>query len=214
MADVRTPRPRLRGHIHLGAAVVSVVATVWLLTVAESTIARVAALVYGLSMVLLYGTSGTYHVFSYDTRWQRAMRRADHSMIFVLIAGTFTPVCLLAMGGSLRWVLLGFVWSVAVAGVVLKIAALERFPKTGATLHIGLGWCGVFVVPALIDRPVLLGLILAGGIVYTVGAVLFALARPRLSETWFGFHELWHTLGVTAGALMFAANFALVSSAS
>ncbi len=75
MADVRTARPPTAGHIHLGAAVVSVVATGWLLAVAESTLARVAALVYGLSMVLLYGTSATYHVFSYDTPWQRAMRR-------------------------------------------------------------------------------------------------------------------------------------------
>lgn len=205
-------RPRLRGRIHLAAAVVSVGGLAWLVSAAKTPAAMVAAWIYGISMVLLYSTSSTYHVFAYGGRFRSAFRRADHSMIFVLIAGTATPVCILAMTGTTRWWLLGAMWTIAVGGVVFKIVALERFPKTGAALYIALGWSGLLALPALIHRPVLLALIVAGGVIYTVGATLFGMAKPRLSESWFGYHELWHVLGVAAGVLMFAANITLVST--
>ena len=134
-------------------------------------------------------------------------------MIFVLIAGSFTPVALLALHGRWRWVLLGTVWVVAVAGIALKCIALERFPRLGGGLYIALGWAGVVAAPALLHRPLIALLLGLGGIVYTVGAALFASGRPRLNPRWFGYHEVWHTFVVAAGALMFAGNFMLVSSA-
>ena len=138
------------------------------------------------------------------------MQRADHSMIYVLIAGSFTPVAILAMPAAWRWPALAVMWGGAVAGAVIKIVALERLKKTGAALYIVLGWAGMIALPTLWHRPGTLALIIVGGVLYTVGAILFALNRPVLSPRWFGYHEVWHSFGVSAGAYLFAANLGLV----
>ena len=134
-------------------------------------------------------------------------------MIFVLIAGSFTPVVVLALHGPWRWGLLGAVWAIALCGVALKCLALERFPRLGGGLYIALGWLGVVAAPALLHRPFVGLVFLLGGILYTVGAALFASGRPRLSPSWFGYHEAWHTFVVAAGVLMFVGNFMLVRGA-
>jgi len=120
---------------------------------------------------------------------------------------------LLALHGPWRFALLGAVWAIALGGVVLKCLALERFPRLGGGLYIALGWVGVIAAPALLHRPLLGLLFLLGGILYTVGAALFASGRPRLNPAWFGYHEAWHTFVVAAGALMFAGNYMLVHGA-
>jgi hemolysin III len=206
-------RPRLRGRLHLVAAAVSVAGLVWLVRSAESTEAHVAAWVYGTTSVLLYATSGTYHVFARSPRARRIMQRADHSMIYLLIAGSATPPGLLLMDGWARAALLGLMWAGAVTGVVLKMVAFERFAKLGAALYIVLGWVGLLALPALMARPTALALMVAAGLLYTGGAALFAAQRPRLSPHWFGYHEVWHTLGVTAGALVFVMNLGLIRTA-
>jgi hemolysin III len=205
-------RPRLRGRLHLLAAVISLAGLAWLVRSAETAAGQVAAWVYGLSCVLLYGTSSSYHVFTRSPRARRVMQRADHSMIYVLIAGTFTPMCLLAMSDPWRWILLGGIWAAAIAGMVLTMAALERFRRWTFALYLVMGWAGVAAVPALLDEPIRLVLVFVAGVLYTVGAVLFSLHRPRLHPGWFGYHELWHLLGVLAGALFFAVNLALVQA--
>ena len=207
---IETVRPRLRGRMHQVACVASIAGLVWLVRSASSVQAVVAAWIYGIAGVLLYFTSSTYHVFARSPRARRLMQRADHSMIFVLIAGTFTPVCMLAVGGPWRWALLGAMWASAVGGVVLKIVAIERFPRLGNALYIILGWAGLAALPALLDRPGMLAMIATGGVLYTGGAVLFFLQRPKLSPTWFGYHEVWHAFGVVAGLLLFAVNLTLV----
>ncbi len=203
-------RPRLRGRLHLAAAVVSVAGLVWLVRSAASTEARVAAWIYGVAAVLLYLTSSTYHVFARTPRARRIMQRADHSMIYVLIAGTFTPVCMLAVNGAYRWVVLAAMWGGALAGVVIKVGFFDRFRKLGGALYIILGWAGIAVLPSLVDRPGLLMGILAAGVLYTGGAILFSLGKPMLSPRWFGYHELWHTFGVAAGGILYFANLSLV----
>ncbi|HYI62670.1 MAG TPA: hemolysin III family protein [Acidimicrobiales bacterium] len=203
-------RPRLRGRLHLLAAVVSVAGLVWLVRSAASPEATVAAWVYGVTSVLLYLTSGTYHVFARTARARRIMQRADHSMIYLLIAGSATPVALLLLDGWWRAALLGLMWAGAVTGVVVKLVAFDRLKKLGGTLYIVLGWAGVLAFPALWSRPLSLALFAGGGILYTVGAALFAAGRPRLSSRWFGYHEVWHTFGVAAGALLFASNLGLI----
>ena len=203
-------RPRLRGRIHLAAAIVSVAGLVWLVRSASSTEARVAAWIYGLTAVLLYLTSSTYHVFTRSPRARRIMQRADHSMIYVLIAGTFTPVCMLAAHGSYRWVVLAGVWAGAIVGVVLKLGFFDRSSKVGGALYIGLGWAGMVLLPSLVHRPTLLLLIGLAGLLYTAGAILFSLGRPVLAPRWFGYHEVWHTFGVAAGGILFFANLGLV----
>ncbi len=203
-------RPRLRGRLHLLAALASVPALIYLVRVAPTTRATIAAWIYGLAAILLYLTSATYHVFVRSPRARRIMQRADHSMIYVLIAGTCTPILVLAVGGSWRWLVLGAMWAGAVVGVILKVAVFDRLVKTSFALYLVLGWAGLAALPGLIHRPVSLALVLAAGVLYTAGAVLFALGKPVLSPRWFGYHEVWHAFGVVAGVLLFIANLGLV----
>lgn len=206
-------RPRLRGRLHLAAAVLSIGGLVWLVRSAQSTEATVAAWVYGTSSLLLYLTSGTYHVFARSPRTRRIMQRADHSMIYVLIAGSATPALLLLLHGWPQVALLALMWAGAATGVVIKLVAFERFRRLGAALYIVLGWAGVLALPAFVSRPAALALMIAAGVLYTVGAALFAAGRPRLSPEWFGYHEVWHTLGIAAGALLFVMNLGLIAAA-
>jgi hemolysin III len=208
--SIAPSRPLLRGRLHQAAFVASIVGLVWLVDSAPTPRARAVAWVYGLASVLLYLTSSSYHVFAKSPRARRIMQRADHSMIFVLIAGTFTPIAVLGVPGAWKWVALVAVWAGALGGVALKIAALDRYPKLGGAMYIVVGWAGIVILPAMWDRPGTLALIATGGVLYTLGAVLFALHKPILSERWFGYHEVWHAFGVAAGAVLFAANLGLV----
>jgi hemolysin III len=199
--------------LHQAAALASVGGLVWLILDAHSGTALVAAWVYGLAMIALYLTSSTYHVYARSPRARRVMQRLDHSMIYVLIAGSFTPVCLLAMHGTFRWVTLGVVWAGALVGVLMAALALDRFPKVGWALYLVLGWAGVLAVPSLATRPELLVFVVIGGLLYTVGAILFACHRPRPVAEWFGYHEFWHAFGIAAGAAVFAVNLGLIAAA-
>ena len=213
MLDPTAPTvPRLRGRIHQAAFVASLGGLAWLVVLANGPREIAAAWVYGLATVLLYFVSSTYHVFARGPRFRPVMRRLDHSMIFVLIAGTYTPVCLLALGGAWGWGLLIAVWTGALLGITLKVAGLERFRKVSAPLYIVLGWLAVLATPQLFDRPDLLLLALAGGLFYTVGAALFALQWPGKVATWFGYHEWWHTFTLVAGVCFFAMNAWLIAS--
>lgn len=188
----------------------SIFALVALVKQAATTEARIVAWVYGVASVLLYLTSSSYHVFARSPRARRIMQRADHSMIYVLIAGSFTPIAVLAVPSPWRWIVLATMWAGAMAGVALKVFAMDRYPRVGAALYIVLGWAGAVIFPALWHRPGTLALIAAGGVLYTVGAILFALGRPRLSPRWFGYHEMWHSFGIVAGVLLFVANLGLI----
>ena len=184
----------------------------WLISDAHGPRATLAAWVYGLSMVLLYFASSTYHVYARSGRARVFMKSLDHSMIFVLIAGTYTPVCLLALNGAWRWLLFALVWAGALTGVVIKIFAIERFPRLGFALYVVVGWLALLAIPALPWRPDLFALAAVGGLVYTAGAVLFVLHRPRPFAVWFGYHEFWHLLVVIAGSAFFLLNLALIAA--
>jgi len=196
--------------LHQLAMLASIFALVALVKQAATTEARIVAWVYGVASVLLYLTSSSYHVFARSPRARRIMQRADHSMIYVLIAGSFTPIAVLAVPSPWRWIVLATMWAGAMAGVALKVFAMDRYPRVGAALYIVLGWAGAVIFPALWHRPGTLALIAAGGVLYTVGAILFALGRPRLSPRWFGYHEMWHSFGIVAGVLLFVANLGLI----
>lgn len=203
-------RPRLRGRLHQLAFLASIVGLVWLVRSATSGRALVAAWVYGLASVVAYLASSLYHSVPRPGRVRWVLQRCDHCTIFLLIAGTFTPICLLTVRGTWCWVLLAGMWGGAVGGIVFKVAALERHRRAGGALYLVLGWFGILALPALVNRPEAFGLVVAGGLLYTVGAVLFFLRVPRLSPTWFSFHELWHAFGVLAGVLIFVANLHLI----
>jgi hemolysin III len=205
-------RPRLRGRLHAVAAALAVGALAWLVRSAASVEATVAAWIYGLSSVLCYLTSSLYHVVARTERTRALMRRADHSKIYVLIAGSFTPVCLLAMDGWWRWPLIGLVWFGALVGIGLSVSPQPRLPHFGIALYQILGWAGVAALPALSDQPVLVALVAIAGLLYTGGAILFGLQRPVLHPGWFGYHEFWHGIGVFAGALVFVVNLHLIAT--
>jgi hemolysin III len=210
MEALAMQRPHLRGRLHQVAFLASIAGLVWLVESAPTPRARAVAWVYGLASALLYLTSSSYHVFAKSPRARRIMQRADHSMIFILIAGTFTPLAVLGVHGSLKWPALIAVWAAALGGVALKILWLDRFPKLGGAMYIIVGWAGIVILPEMWHRPGTLALVAIGGVLYTLGAILFALHKPILSERWFGYHEVWHAFGVAAGAVLFAANLGLV----
>jgi hemolysin III len=212
LIDPNACRPRLRGRVHQLAFVGALCGLAWLISDAHGARAVVAAWVYGLAMVLLYCASSSYHLYARSPRARRVMQRVDHSMIFVFIAGTYTPVCLLALDGVWRWALLGIVWVGAITGVVLKALALDRFPKLGFALYLLLGWAVLVALPTLANRADLLVLAALGGFLYTIGAVLFALRRPRPVAVWFGYHEIWHLFGVAAGVAFFVLNRGLIAA--
>jgi hemolysin III len=205
-----TLRPRYRGRLHAAATLAALPAGSLLVLLASGAAATAAAVVYVLSMITTYTVSAGYHILARTRRSQLLMRRLDHSTIFLLIAGTYTPLCLIALPASVGVPLLLLVWSGAVLGAVLKITG--RAWRAASALYLLLGWVALAVLPALWHTagalPALL--LLAGGVVYTAGSVVFFLKRPRLSPEVFGSHELWHAATLLAGALHFAAVLTIV----
>jgi hemolysin III len=197
-------RPRLRGWLHLWSFVASVATGATLIALAASTVSARAALatsVYGLTVLGLFGVSALYHRVTWQSdRVRTWMKRLDHSMIFVFIAGTYTPFALLAMdpgtGSTVLWV----VWIGALLGVTLKLAWPHAPRWLGVPIYIALGWVAVFVLPELLHHAgvAALVLLLVGGALYTVGAVFYATRWPNPWPQVFGYHEFFHAATVVA----------------
>jgi len=201
------PRPAWRGRIHTWAFWLSLPAAVALVAAVDRLGPRIGVAIYGASLASVYGVSAAYHRLARTERAQRVMRRADHSMIFVLIAGTYTPVCLSALPRSWAVPLLSAVWGLAAVGVVSKLAGSDLVMRAANSLYIVIGWLALLAMPVLIHSlsPVALGLLALGGALYTVGAILFALRRPDPRPLVFGYHEIWHAFTVAAGVAHFVA---------
>ena len=196
-------KPRLRGVFHQYAFFISLVGGTVLVVLAATIRASVAAAIYAASVSALFGVSALYHRVTWTTPARRRMRRLDHSMIFLLIAGTYTPVGLLVLEGTLATVVLAVVWGGAVAGIVLELAWTSAPRWLGWTVYLALGWVAVVATPQLVARLGVAGglLIVAGGLVYSAGATVYALRRPDPVPAVFGYHEVFHLLviaGVTA----------------
>src|SRR5436309_2636969 len=193
-------KPRLRGVSHQYAFFVSLACGVGLILAASGGRARIAATIYAVAVSALLGTSALYHRLTWRPRARRWMRRLDHSMIFVLIAGTYTPVALLALHGSLSRTILIVVWAGALGGVVFKLLWIDAPKWLLAALYVALGWVAVSVfgqLPAAIGWLGVSGLA-AGGLLYTLGAVVYASGWPDPSPRVFGYHEVFHVLVVAA----------------
>jgi len=205
-------RPRWRGRIHAIAFACAIPAGVILTFVAPSGLARAAVLVYVASLLALYSTSASYHLFTRSYRAQHTMQQLDHAMVYVLIAGTYTPVSLLALPSELGVPFLIAIWTAAAIGMGLKFVRKAR--KTAAAMYLVIGWAVLGVLPWVYHRAGLTSLLLfaLGGIAYTVGAVLFFMKKPRLVPHVFGYHEVWHVFTVVAGVLQFAATGVLVAN--
>jgi hemolysin III len=200
------PRPSWRGRLHLGGFVVSLIAAPALLWLADSVTAAIALLIYGLSLMALFGTSAAYHLLARTDSAQRIMRRLDHSMIFVQIAGTYTPVCLIALPPRWGYPILVAIWAAAVLGIVVKLVAGARLLRISNALYIIMGWVALAALPVILNHFSTgeFILLVVGGVIYTVGALLFAIRKPALKPEVFGYHEVWHGFTVAAAAAHFA----------
>jgi hemolysin III len=211
MAEVLGGRvkPRLRGVFHEIACYLAAPSWALLLATAETATARTGALVYGASLFTLFLASAVYHRPTWSPRARRVLWRVDHSAIFVLIAGTFTPLCL-RLGDAGRPVLAA-VWLGAAAGVLLSCCWVRAPRWLMAGLYVLLGWFAFPMLPALgaAMGAGALGLLLTGGLLYSAGAVIYALRRPDPYPAVFGFHEIFHLLVIAAAAC----HFAVVSAA-
>jgi hemolysin III len=200
-------RPRLRGVLHQYAFFASLVVGVLLAVGAKGGAERLSAIVFAASVAAMLGISALYHRVVWPPGPRRWIRRLDHAAIFLLIAGTYTPFGLLALDGAWRVVVLAIVWSGALGAIVLKVAWIDA-PRWVATLAaICLGWVGVVALPEVHGSAGLppLTLLGAGGLLYSLGAVVYALRRPDPVPAVFGYHELVHTLVVAAAACQYVA---------
>jgi hemolysin III len=205
--DLACGKPRLRGVWHQWAAVGSVPLGVGLVLAAGSARARVAVAVYAASLMALFVSSAAYHRVNWrSTRARRWMRRLDHSMIFMLIAGTYTPFALLSLHGSTALVILICVWAGALSGVFLNLLWVRAPKWLQALVYITLGWVALLALPQLAAALGIAGLALLGlgGLLYSVGGVIYAVRRPDPVPAVFGYHEVFHALVIAAAVLQYA----------
>lgn len=205
-------KPKLRGYIHQEAFFVSLGACLLLIAKCTTTLSLIATLVYSFGLLILFGTSATYHRPMWPPKHRAMMKRFDHCAIFILIAGTFTPFCLLALAPEDGHKLLTVIWSTAALGI-LQSFLWPKAPKWFTALfYVIAGW---MVLPYLSELKDSLGqtnlsILAAGGVVYTLGAVAYAMKRPRLRPTIFGYHEFFHVLTVIGAAFHFFVVYQII----
>ncbi len=205
-------REPMNGLTHATGALLALIGTIILFTVTPSVRHGVTFAIFGAGMILLYTTSTLYHWLPVSPKAQKVWRRLDHSMIFVFIAATYTPVCLIALKGLWGWWLFGIVWGMALAGLCVKIFWMDAPRMLSTSLYVGMGWVAVFAFYPLyhaLPLPALLWLI-AGGVFYTLGAVFYAIKRPK-GGRFFGFHEIFHIFVMLGSACHFWLMFRYIS---
>jgi hemolysin III len=200
-------RPRLRGVFHQYAFFVSLAFGALLVAGASGAGERASAAVFATSLAAMFGISALYHRVTWRPRARRWMRQLDHAAIYLLIAGTYTPVGLLALSGAWRWTVLPVVWGGALVAIVLKLTWIDAPKWLAAAIAIVLGWIGVVALPQLWihSGPLGVALLAAGGVLYTAGAIVYARRRPDPVPDVFGYHELFHVLVIAAAACQYAA---------
>jgi hemolysin III len=197
-------REPVNGFTHLAGGLIASVGLIVLLATAARagrTDQLVAFGIFGFSLIALYSASALYHLLPLSPAGVARLRRVDHISIFLLIAGTYTPFCLLALDGSWRVGLLGLIWGLALCGILLKLLWMEAPRWLSVALYLGMGWVAVIAAPALFRAVPAGGMawVLVGAVVYSAGALVYGLKRPNPVPGVFGFHELWH-LFVMAGS--------------
>jgi hemolysin III len=199
--------PRLRGVTHAYAFWCALVAAGILVVLTPGGLPRASAAIYGAGLCALFGGSGLYHRWRWHPRWRPILRRIDHSTIFLFIAASYTPVGLLVLEGGIQWAVLITVWAGALLGVTFSVAWISAPRAVCAALYIALGWVAVIAFPQLSSELSLTPLILiaSGGVLYTAGAVIFALGRPNPWPRTFGFHEIFHVFVILAAVTHFVA---------
>lgn len=204
LADVK---PRLRGWMHALTAPLALAAFIVLIVLSPDAATRVGSSIYATSAVLLFTVSAIYHRGTWSPRVWAFLRRFDHANIYVLIAGSYTPFAILFLHGRARVTLLTIVWSAALLGMLFRILWVDAPRWLPTPLYIALGWAAIFFIPQFIDGAhrfqtgiavTVLVLVATGGVLYTVGGIVYGLRRPDPWPRWFGFHEIFHSFTVLA----------------
>ena len=213
-------KPRLRGWLHLALTPLALAGGIVLIVLSPDATTRWGSAVFAASALLLFGVSAIYHTGSWSPRTWQTLRRFDHANIFVLIAGSYTPITLMLLEGTQRVVLLTTVWACAILGVLFRVFWTDAPRWLYTPIYIGMGWAALFFLPGFIDggRAVLgnstaiavLVLIAAGGALYTLGGIVYGFKRPNPWPQYFGFHEVFHTFTILA----FATHYIGVSMAT
>jgi len=216
-ANLAELKPRLRGWLHAYAAVISIASGATLIAVAAALrggSAGATTSIYGATVTLLFGTSALYHRIPWSPPRQRLMKRLDHSMIFVFIAGTYTPLAALTLPKGSAIAVLVTVWTGALFGVVMQTTWSSAPRWLSAPLYVALGWVAVFVMPELLHNAGVgaFTLIVAGGVVYTLGAIVYARKKPNPFPGIFGFHEVFHLCTLVAAICHYVAIWLAVFS--
>lgn len=206
-------RPSWRGRMHNWAFLAAIPAGVLLVVAANRPAARLAAAIYATTLILVFGTSAAYHRLTRTERTRSIMQRLDHSMIYLLIAGTYVPICLLVLPPAWGIPLLVVVTAMAALGMALKLVAFHRWQTLSYALYPLMGCAVIAAVPVLTRHlsAVELSLLIAGGIAYLIGTPVLMTRRPDPWPSRFGYHEIWHLCTVVAAALHFAAVTAVVA---
>ncbi|MFC5495352.1 PAQR family membrane homeostasis protein TrhA [Nocardioides caricicola] len=204
IADVK---PKLRGWLHLGIAPLTLAAGVVLIALSPNAATRAASALFVGSALILFTVSAIYHTGTWSPRTWAFLRRFDHSNIFLLIAGSYTPFAVILLDGTQQVVLLATVWTGAILGVGFRVFWTDAPRWLYVPLYIALGWAAIFFIPSFLDGATRLGvgvgiatftLIVVGGALYTFGGVVYGFKRPNPWPRWFGFHEVFHTFTVLA----------------
>jgi hemolysin III len=215
-ADVQPVKPSWRGRLHQIAFFFWVPAGVTLVAVGRTAAARAASAVYAVSVMALYGVSASYHRIPWSPAARQWMRRLDHSTIFVFIAGTYTPLSVLALHGTWRISILAAVWGAAAVGVVLKMTRLRAASSAGTAVYVALGWVAVVALPQLVRDLSVTGitLLFLGGILYTTGAIVYAVRKPDPNPRAFGYHEIYHSFVIGGSVCHFVVILRLALTGS
>ncbi len=208
-------REPFNGLSHLGGAIAALFGQIALLIVGWSGTAKIVSLfVYGLSLIALFSASATYHLTKAKPAVLQVLRKLDHSAIFLLIAGTYTPFCLIAFTGFWRWGLLSIIWAIAVIGILIKIFYVKspRWLHTG--IYVAMGWLCMLAVPQMSSVLPVSAMVwlIVGGVIYTLGAVVYAAKLFNFVPGKFGFHEVWHIFVLLGALAHFVAVMALLSA--
>ncbi|MET9591143.1 hemolysin III family protein [Streptomyces sp. NPDC006516] len=200
LTDPVPVKPRMRGWLHAGMFPAVVIAGVTLIVLADTTRARVACAVYILTACLLFGVSAVYHRGTWGPRGEAVLRRLDHANIFLIIAGTYTPLALLLLPESTSGPLMWAIWSAAAAGIAFRVFWVGAPRWLYTPCYIAMGWAAVFFLPDFMRTGgvAVLVLVVVGGLLYSAGGVIYGLKRPNPSPRWFGFHEVFHSLTLAA----------------
>ncbi len=204
---MRRFREPVNGFSHLGGALLALIGLIGLIAATWQTPGKMISLfIYGASLVLIYSASSALHLTHGSERTLDVLNRIDHAAIYVLIAGTYTPFCYNLLSGAWRWGMLILVWGLAAAGAIYMLIFLGKSRWLMTFLYLAMGWVALIGAPHILATLPggAIALLAAGGIVYTVGAIIFALEKPNLHR-YFGYHELWHVFVMVASAIQFLA---------